>query len=333
MEMTNKKEITYQGVKKSKIFLARFMDFCMWFILSAILVMTTVFVTVVTPKFNDILKRAEEIQLDSKIYVKNDKDEVLKLTAHLNMDKDMKAEEKNKKLDEALYTFYSNPNFFEGNEGLDAYNKFKSEAKKDNKNLFILKDGKYVENIEAGILPSTYLDFYSEVLNFKAAAALQNNEEYHKLSQTVTMIFVVESSVVPAITCLILFVLVPILSFKNHNTCGFKTFKIGVIDASGFTLSTKKAVGASIFSTLVVVWLSLFTFFIPLIISLGMFVFREDNKNLTGYVFNYYYVDISSKKIYANEEEYQNSIQKFEKESELFENTPLKIEDEEKSEN
>ena len=333
MEQEIKTEITYQGVKKSRIFLARFMDFCIWFILSAVLLMITVSITVVTPQFNNILNRAEEIQLDSKIYVKNDKDEVLKLTAFLNSDKELKTEEKNQKLDEALYTFYTNPNFFDDNEGIDVYNKYKMDAKKDNKNLFILKDGQYIENKEAGILPSTYLEFYSDTLNFKAAAALQSNKEYHKLSQTVTMILVVESLTMPFLMALILFVLVPTLSFKNHNTWGFKTFKIGVIDASGFSISTKKAVGASLFSTLFVVWVSLVTFFIPLIVSLGMFVYREDNKNLTGYIFNYYYVDISSKKIYENEEQYQNSAQKFEKESELFENTPLKEEDEEKIEN
>ena len=325
-----KKEINYQGVKKSKIIVARLIDFCFLVIFSIVTLLTSLFITVVTPGFNDILNKAEEIQLNSKLYQKDKNNNVYLLTEILAADEEMKMEQKNETLDAALTFFFSSPDFFKENDGVIYYNNLKKDALKDEKHLFILDGDKYIEDKTSGLTPNIYYDFYKETLNLKAFGFLQNNAQYHSLSKNVSIIFLSEVISMPILSYLILYFIVPLLSFKNHNTLGFKTFKIGIIDGKGTSLTTKKALGALSFSCLVVGILSLITFFIPLLISIGFFTYREDNKNLTGYLFDYYFIDISHQQIYENTEEFFKEENKVNKNVELYSNTPLEVEKEDK---
>ncbi len=239
----------------------------------------------------------KEIRLDSKLYIEDDEN-VLPYSEYIeSLDEPITS--KNELIDEVLTYFYK-----EYLGDIDIYNDLKLDKVIDNTHLFIEVNDEVLVNENSGISSAEYYNFYIDTLNNNAIGYLLSNYEFIRASRTILISIFINILISIIISSLIYYMIIPLLSFTNHSTIGMKIFKIGYINSDALAIKTYKYFLISLFNFFIMDLLSLFTLFIPLIISFSFFLFRKDSKSLTDYLFNVNKINIEKGKIFKTIGEY-----------------------------
>ena len=296
MEQANNKiEVVYNKAKLGKRMLAYFIDIGL--LLITTLIMFSIINIPVTHSswFKAKENELTEIRNETGLYVDG-----INLVDYLTDNKDYPSfEEKKNELSVRIDNFYKNTTYISDLEKLQSeYKNRKLTATKDGVNLFVIEDGKVVENaVSAEDLYNFYVD---ETSNY-TFAYLMKNTNYFYLTRFSFLVVVVEIVSLFTLFFVVYFLILPLTCFKRgRQTIGMKLEKIGLISISAVNVTTGKYVGRFFFNYFVFFILDFVGFLIPAIVSVTMMFVTKTNSNLPNYVFNDYAVDNTDKTIYLN---------------------------------
>lgn len=170
---------------------------------------------------------------------------------------------------------------------------------------FVLKDGNIIENPDANLKNSDYIDdFYKDFIGKTAVPCLTYIEEYASsfvfLSRTIIFIEIP----IPIVLASILTFYVPGLIFiRGRKSLAKLLFKIGLVDKNKYNVSWKTFTLRFLVIFFGEILLSIFTFGIPLIVSFSMMVFTKKKQSFHDFVFNIEVIDVTNSTIYKNPDE------------------------------
>lgn len=256
------KVIRYQKCGALKRILAFIVDIFFIVISTLILVASCLAIFYSTPSYNRAINTENNLKEESGLYINN-----LDIVTYLDST-DLTTLEKAKEIDNALTNFYLNDYFFINDEAFNSFINRKIDYKYENKNMFILIDG-IVEFASNGIPDTEYYLFFNEEINKYALYELRNNDIYAREAYFISLVTLIIIIVSFIFTSLIFFFIIPIFSKRNRSTLGMKIFKLGLISASNYTLTTKEFIFRFLFFFIIEYIFGILSFFLISIISLA----------------------------------------------------------------
>jgi len=320
-ENKNYIELEYESAKTSRRVGAAILDLLMSLLLSFILLGIEVGIINNIPSYTNLLNEQETILISSKLYVKNSDENLIRISTFYNSNDDLTFNEKSEILDNDLTYFFSLDDFFPKKDGMTIYNKTKSGAK--NSSGLLLFNEKYERNLVNADYDPDYYTFYCNTVENVAISYLSQNVNYYEVQKTIIILFSA------SILCEILFSLfifiyiIPLFLKRGRQTLGMKIMKIGLINVDALNLKVSKFTLRFLIVYFFEIILSLVSFLIPLIVTFSFMCFSKAHQSFSDYVTNTYMVDVSSKDIYLDLEEYQKA-QTLRQESSL-ENNDFKL--------
>lgn len=128
---------------------------------------------------------------------------------------------------------------------------------------------------------------------------------FYHATQTIFLSIVIEIIIALFLSCLIFMLILPLFVFKRGRcTLGNKIMKIGLVSSDALNVRAGKFIGRFFFIFIVEIVFSMFSFFLPLLVSLAFSTFSKTRNNLHNYIFGTYLVDSSQKMIYLNREDF-----------------------------
>ena len=301
-QVSNKKvELHYDEVKVSKRIISSILDIIFLLLLSLILYSSYFFILHNSSYYENELNTINNILLESKLYVKDD-DKILRIDEYLDSNKDNTYEYKINEIDNRLNYFYIDLNIYSktSNIGKETLEKYKH----DNPEIFIYDEESKEYEININASYSSIYSFYVKVLD-ESSGYFLNNETYRLTSSNLTNLEIVGIVSSYIISCLILYLIVPIFIFPRGNlTLAKLIFKYGSLGVNGMCLTKRRYLVKFLLSFFIENILSLVTFFIPLIVSFGMMVLSKTHQNFNEYITNTYSLSYENKKFYKDYNEY-----------------------------
>ena len=293
---SNKIEVVYKKAKLGRRMFAYFIDIGI-LLLSTSLMFSIVNIPVTHSEwFKAKATELVEIKNDSGLYV-----EGINIIDYLTDNEDYPSyEEKKNELSKRIDEFYKNTTYFDDLEKIeDEYKNRRIDAKKDGVKLFVLEDGKVVENaVSAELL----YNFYVEEMQNYTLAYLTRNANYFYLTRFSFFVSLIEFACLYTLFFVVYFLILPLTCFKRgRQTIGMKMEKVGIISVKAVNVSAGKYIGRFVFNYFVFSILNFVGFLIPSIVSVSMMYMNKTNSNLPNYVFNDYAVDVTDKMIYLND--------------------------------
>lgn len=293
---SNKIEVVYKKAKLGRRMFAYFIDIGI-LLLSTFLMFSIVNIPVTHSEwFKAKATELVEIKNDSGLYV-----EGINIIDYLTDNEDYPSyEEKKNELSKRIDEFYKNTTYFDDLEKIeDEYKNRRIDAKKDGVKLFVLEDGKVVENaVSAELL----YNFYVEEMQNYTLAYLTRNANYFYLTRFSFFVSLIEFACLYTLFFVVYFLILPLTCFKRgRQTIGMKMEKVGIISVKAVNVSAGKYIGRFVFNYFVFSILNFVGFLIPSIVSVSMMYMNKTNSNLPNYVFNDYAVDVTDKMIYLND--------------------------------
>lgn len=124
------------------------------------------------------------------------------------------------------------------------------------------------------------------------------------MTDYIFIVFVICLFIGMTISFLIFYLLIPLLLKRGHKTVGMYLFKISYISVDALNISYKQFFVRFILEFFIGYLLSIFTFGLPLIVSLTMMHLSKAGQDFFDYVTNTYVVDSSKKDVYLDYSEY-----------------------------
>ncbi len=306
---SNIKEIEYQSVSLPKRFLAGFLDLIFTIFLSLILFSISYSIFISSDFYKDSSSDIESILISSGFYVEtNNQDDTASyqlITTFLDNDKSNSNNYKLEIVKEKVEYFYLELNCYinqniNPNYGIDLLNGFK-ESKTD---LFYYDEttSSYIEN--DNVISLDFYLFYKDIIENHAIGELINNDQYLSITTSIFSINITMIIIIFLFSIIILYFIVPLIFYRGHTTLGKKIFKFGSLNINGLCLSFWQFLVKFLIFFFIEVVLSLFTFFIPLFISIGMMTITKAHQNFNEYLTNTYSLSYENKKFYLNYFEY-----------------------------
>ena len=183
--------------------------------------------------------------------------------------------------------------YVEVKQNEDLYNEKMSSS-----NLFNLIGDKYEKKDE--VSDENVIEFYREMMG-EAIIEVKQNENY-QFCYRLSLNFVIYNVIVSFLISYFGFIVFVPFSFKNRTTIGQKVMNLAIVDVESNKFATKTQIFfRSIIILLIEVFLSVFSFGIPILISFGFILF---NKNKNSYhdilsstrVIDYHYVELDDTK-------------------------------------
>lgn len=301
--MEDRIELEYERATNGKRIAAFLLDFVLSLITGALFLILTFYILSSAPGMKEINQERESIQLNSSLYVREE-NKVIYLSEALEKDKNKTIKEKNEAFDKNMTLFYQNDTFFKDDEGMNIYLGWKENAKgKDGEALF---DKEGLALYDDALHEQYYSSFYNNSFN-KSLNYLYKNVRYASLNQKLILIDTFSILGTLLFPLIIYFYIIPMCFRRTRQTLGMLATRIGLIDVNGLAVSPYKFTFRFLFFYIVEIWLSLFTFLIPVGVSFGMLILSKTHQSLHDYVFNTYVVNIDEKMIFKDIYEYKLS--------------------------
>lgn len=314
-EDENVLEIEYPKASFSKRLIAAIFDMVLFSIVAFMLYSYGFsYLTMVMPGYMENVEtftgRKAESKLFSDFYGDNDstlitdyyRHEIAQTSEDDKMDKYWEA---NDAIETALTSFYTNPSFYEVNNGIETYNLEKIPAHQERGTYFLYsEDGSIVrDSTKTG---EEMYEFYQAAVN-SALNYLYKDSTLINSSRVITYYHISMIALAIVISGSIFYLMFPFIFKKNRQTLGKLIFKLGVISADGLRPSGARTFArfAAFFGIEVLV--SLVSFALPLIVSFSMFAFSKTGTSLHDYITNTYVVDISTYSIYKSVDDLKES--------------------------
>lgn len=235
----------------------------------AFIIFFTLYSLIVFPCINSFSDYPEQYQifeselLESRLYEKNANDELVII---------------DKEYDERLTYFYTNY------DSIDNYNKLKEDSK-----LFEYNEltNSYVEIGSEEDLNQFYVDTLIKARD----EILFKKEEVFKAGLRIEAYNLIGSAACIIPSVILVFLVIPLI-FKDRATLAMKMFKLKTVSKhDGDIASRKQIVFKSLSFLIIVVFISLFTFYIPLVISSLMVLCTPYRTSLPDLICGTYVVD------------------------------------------
>ena len=254
----------------------------------------------------EINQNYNEARINSKLYVDNPEvGRIEDVVTYLNRSETMSAGEKENYLLDSINGFFDSlPNDKE-----NLINEFEDYVLRSE---FLYEGNAYYIKDESGVLiknpnysiPS--LAYYSNVLSkyFDEVALAQftiltpNVLEYQRFQSNMLLFVEIPSGIV--LSAILIWYIVPICFFRGKKSFGRFAFHIGLLGPDNFSLKIGRFTIRFLIFLFAEVLLSLFTFCIPLIISISMSAFSKKKQNFHDYMLNIREIDTYGCKVFLN---------------------------------
>lgn len=295
-------EINYKACSLSRLFACNFFDLFCVAILSLLILLPTLFIIQSTPSYISNLESRNSILIESKLYLKSC-DNVIKLIDSLENDTQLTYDEKSSKLDQAYsYFFTTFINLELDNKGLETYQNIKIEAKYNNENLF---NSNYERIFINSDYDKIYYDFYKDTYS-TCIGYLPLNETYLSTRRYINIVNLANICSIIAFSFVIVYYVVPCFIFsRGKMTLGMKLTRLAMLDVNGLSCSWKRFTLRFLFVFFIEFIGSIFSFLIPIFISVAMNVFFKTKQGFADWIFNTYIVSSEDSLIYKSAFEYK----------------------------
>ena len=263
-----------------------------------------------TSHYKETVETLTNIRLESGLYAERD-EQILNVVTIAYQDKKMSNGQKKTYLENALNNFLT----FIKNESTESYEKvlkdlnffkLKESLVYENKPLFIKNEkGDILENPE-GVSAKAYVDlFYAPFIDTNCNGFLVTEiPEYYKGTKILSNLLVYLNLPLSLFISSILIYFIPPLIFRRgRKTFAMLFYNIGFVNKDCMNLSFKEWFVKFLYFYFFELFLSIFTFAIPLLISATMMVVTKNKQNFNEYMLKIREVDTSSGKIYLNKGE------------------------------
>lgn len=309
MEDNNQNQtIEYVKAKYSSRLFAFAVDLMTMIITSLLLVVLAQFITINTDGYKNILSTLDDIQEKSHLYEydHSNKEWLNKAKYYNDPETDDDYKTYNKKLDEALTQFYTDPYFFDQTDeksGIYLYDIQKIPEGLNHTELFIKDGDKIVESATADL--KDLYKFYINAISKDAVTYLMKNDAYMNASRSVTLIFIFIELLIPIVTSVLIYEFaIPAFDRHGRRTLGKRIFKLGVVDVKALSPKFGRFTCRFLLFLFAEILLSVVALLLPIIISFSMVLFSKTGQSFHDYVTNTYVVDISQSFICNTKKEY-----------------------------
>ncbi len=272
------------------------------------------------PLYIDSFNTYVQISKDSGLYVCNEDTEnnLVTLTEYYGEET---YEKQNNVIEEALTNFYALPMFFSQDSSSDSYGPNIYFEQKVGENAYKTSDGATYFLLDANNVPQKNPSFTEEKMNEfyltaydRAVSYIQNNETYLRARNVLTIY--INLVLIPLsifLSFAIFEFLIPLtIGKRGKQTLGMKMMKISLLSANGLSCGAKRYLARQTIQLFLIVYLSMVSFGIPLIVSFSMMIFRKDGQCLHDYLAGTYMVDSSEQSVYQSYEEMKKLKEKAE---------------------
>lgn len=292
-------ELYYERATNGRRFSAFLFDVFSCLLAGALLLLLTFLVLKNVPAIQNAVATREDIGVRSGLYEKGE-DGLVETIDAIDADKGRTFDEKSQDIDVILTSFYSDSLFFDGSTGTERYLEYKDQARlPDGQKMF--ENGKRV--LVNDDYDEDYYSFYKDCFEV-ARGYLSQNGSYRKANQTIFFSYTFSIVGTLLFPFPFFFLLVPLLFRRTRQTFGMRLCRIALVDGNGLALSNGKTVGRFLFLFLVEIVLSLFSFLVPLFVSVGMVLLSKTHQTLHDYVFNTYAISSDKATIYLDRADY-----------------------------
>ena len=307
LEETNVIELNYELPRFTRLISSYLADFFIFLFLSILLIVPGVFILEAIPNFQNVLNTRNQILVDSKLYIKKDK--LIRLDTFYKEDTNLTYNEKSEELNLRLTYFFTTfiNNDLE-NKGLETYNNIKSKGNFEGDKLFDENFNRVLINSD---YDEAYFNFYLDAYN-TALGYLQVNKSYVENRNNVIFGYVLTIILASSVSFITLFLIIPLIFNRGKKTLGMLFTHLSLINIRAFSVSNKCFCFRFLFQFFVMFLASLFSFLIPILISIGFLIFSKRRQTLTNYIFNTYIVYNENQIVYINLKEYQIKNKKLE---------------------
>lgn len=303
MSQENETEVEYVKPKLYRRWFSFLIDAILTLLVGMILFSLSSFIFQKTPSYVSLVRERTEIQKSTSIY---DQDGNL-LILSVEKSKDP-LETKKKTLSDAIESFYRDFSYFsDKNAYYQDYQNRKKEAKTEKGNPMFVYDGETMTYIEkADVLVKDHYDFYYHEIDRYLVPYLSLNPRYRKITIDLFLIFVLSLFLSVTISFILFFLVVPLILKRGHKTIGMYLFHLSFVSVEALNVTTGKFILRFVLEFFIGYLLSIFTFFLPLLVSLTMMHLSKTGQDFFDYVSNTYVVDTSKKDVYLDYSEFRS---------------------------
>ncbi|MDY2913343.1 MAG: hypothetical protein SOV58_01765 [Candidatus Enteromonas sp.] len=294
------KELHYAAPPLHKTFLAKFFDYFLVLILGGTLFGISQWILPSIPVYSEAKNNQTILRLQSRLYVAEN-EELESFSSYVNK-QDWTRKEKAEYYEEELTYFFTS---FLGDS--TRYVKDKSSAKANGENLFLV-DGSWA--FSASDYEPSYLAFYENEYQNVALGLLHEFPDYRNSSRAILLTEIVDALVCFSFSHILLLLVIPFCFRRGKKTLGLFFAHIGRVGKDGLSISAGRHLLLWLFDFAFLFLGSIAAFLIPLGISIGMTLLRQDHQSLGEYVIGVHLVDDSEQRIFVNSFEIIESHQK-----------------------
>ncbi len=205
-------------------------------------------------------------------------------------------------LSEHIDRFYLD--FLKEDDLFSEYQERKSrETDGQGRNLFVQDGDVYIESTD--FTPQVFIDFYVQEVEEHCIGLLASQAEYNQLTRTIVTTSIVELGLCFACGDFFAFLFFPLVLKRGRRTVGMYLFKISVVSSDALNPRGKALAGRMLLQFFVLFLLSLFTFFLPVLVSLTMMHLSKRKQSFLDYMTGTYVVDTRKQEIYLDYDEYE----------------------------
>lgn len=315
MEET-KVKLTYKQGSLGRIFSTHMFDFFCVIVLSIIVMILSLFILQSTPVYNDIIEKRDAIQLDSKLYVIDD--EISKPIYTVLKNDDMKSyNEKSSSLSSSLEYFFDS--YLVSNSSVnnpsELYTEKLLEYTYEEKTIFNSKRERlYIEST----MDEVYYDAYITICENYAIGLLSNVTGYMSLQRAYFWSYIVTIMITLSFSILVIYLIIPLCFHRGKRTLGMLLNHLSYVSSNGLSPTYKRSIVHFLLKWILIYMASIFSFAIPLFVSIGMMFLNKHHQCFTDYVVNVFLIDDDDALIYEKVEDIKRNEKLLEKAQEDF---------------
>ena len=318
--LKEKIEIKYRVPKLAHRVLANLIDIIIFAILFVGCFLLCRLIITSTPDYKEAHSNYENAALNSGLYIKNDKGQLVDVITYITNDSSFSAKGKRKTSEKAIDDFYIYVKDFIDDATYKDLIKEKEEyflsdslRPKDediNQYTYFVKDGDNVvpnPNLEdyPGIDLKYYNDCYKPYIDKYALRQFQSYSTDYKnnLTKVANMIIFIAIPIAYVISAFSTWFVPPLFFRRGRKTLGKALYHIGLIQSDFYNLKFSRWLVRFCIFFFGEMILSIATLGIPFIISVSMMIFSKHKQGFPDYMLGVYEVDTSNNKIYYDEAE------------------------------
>ena len=308
-EDTSKKkriEVSYYEARFTQKCGAMLLDCVLFVILALAIFIGAKSIVEITPYFNEINEKFDKARLSSNLFIYNKNVErVEDIVTYLNRDEKMSSSEQETYLVEHIYAFFDSiPTYKE--ELTKEYEEYllSSNLKYEGYPYFIKDDnGDIIKNEEANIPISAYVEnVYKNYIDTIAQAEFiiktPNVLSYQRYQSNMLLFVEIPSGII--LSSIIIWYIIPLCFTRGKKSLGRLAFRIGLVGRDNLSLKVGMFTIRFLIFLFLELFLSIFTFCIPLIISVSMSAFSKKKQNFHDYMLGIREIDTYGTKIYKD---------------------------------